>query len=214
MRYSRVDLGQVGDQRRAHLAPAVDGPALLDDAVSVDDSLLVDSPASVDAEVLPTLETFEAFYRRELPGLVMLARALAGSANADDVAQDAMLTAYNRWDRVSRYESPGAWVRQVCANRAVSMLRRRSAEARALVRLRGRRDVPPPLSENSETFWAEVRRLPRRQAQSVALFYIYDFGVADVAATLGCSEGSVKVHLSRGRAALARRLGDVVEELS
>lgn len=66
------------------------------------------------------------------------------------------------------------------------------------------------MSEESETFWAEVRRLPRRQAQSIALFYVYDLGVAEIARTLGCSEGSVKVHLSRGRAALASRLG--VEE--
>lgn len=67
------------------------------------------------------------------------------------------------------------------------------------------------MAEDSETFWAEVRRLPRRQAQSVALYYIYDLGVADVATTLG-AEGSVKVHLTRGRATLARRLGETFEE--
>jgi RNA polymerase sigma-70 factor (ECF subfamily) len=164
--------------------------------------------------VLPAIESFESFYRRELPALVVLARALAGPAHADDVAQDAMLTAYNRWDQVCTYESPGAWVRQVCANRAVSMLRRRAAEARAVVRLGGRRPTQAPISESGETFWSEVRRLPRRQAQSVALFYVYDLSVAEVALTLGCSEGSVKVHLSRGRAALARRLDESVEESS
>ena len=68
------------------------------------------------------------------------------------------------------------------------------------------------MAEDSETFWAEVRRLPRRQAQSVALYYVYDLGVADVAKTLGVSEGSVKVHLTRGRATLARRLGETFEE--
>ncbi|MDP9219733.1 MAG: ECF-type sigma factor, partial [Actinomycetota bacterium] len=50
-----------------------------------------------------------------------------------------------------------------------------------------------------------VRSLPRRQAQVVALFYLYDLSVADVAATLELSEGSVKTHLSRARAALAER---------
>jgi len=68
------------------------------------------------------------------------------------------------------------------------------------------------MAEDNETFWAEVRRLPRRQAQSIALFYIYDLGVAEVARTIGCSEGSIKVHLSRGRATLARRLGETLEE--
>lgn len=158
----------------------------------------------------PAVESFEAFYAREMPRLLVLARALSGSASADDIAQDAMVTAFGRWDTVSTYDAPGAWVRQVCANRAVSVLRRRAAEARALVRLGGRRAEPAAMSEESETFWAEVRRLPRRQAQSIALFYVYDLGVAEIARTLGCSEGSVKVHLSRGRAALASRLG--VEE--
>ena len=167
-----------------------------------------------DVVDLPAVESFEAFYLREMPRLVMLARALTGSANADDVAQDAMVTAFDRWDVVGAYDSPGAWVRQVCANRALSSLRRRAAEARAVLRLGGRRQEQATLSEDTETFWTEVRRLPRRQAQSVALFYVYDLSVVDVARTLGCSEGSVKVHLSRGRAALASRLGETLEESS
>jgi RNA polymerase sigma-70 factor (ECF subfamily) len=65
-----------------------------------------------------------------------------------------------------------------------------------------------------EAFWAEVRRLPRRQAQAVALHYIYDLGVAEIASTLGCAEGTVKVHLSRGRAALGSRLNMEQVELS
>jgi len=177
------------------------------------------SPRQRQAEPQPsnvnepwTVETFEAFYRRELPGLVMLARALATSSYADDIAQEAMLAAYRHWEDVSRYANPTGWVRQVCANKAVSSIRRRAAEARALVRFGSRRQEPAAMAEDNETFWAEVRRLPRRQAQSIALFYIYDLGVAEVARTIGCSEGSIKVHLSRGRATLARRLGETLEE--
>jgi RNA polymerase sigma factor (sigma-70 family) len=180
------------------------------DAVPVGESELLVDPAET---VLAPVESFEVFYRREMPALVMLARALSGSANADDIAQDAMFAAYQRWDAVCTYGSPGAWVRKVCAHRAVSVLRRRSAEARALLRLQSRpQEQPPQLTDDAESFWAEVRRLPRRQAQSVALFYVYDLSVAEVAATLGCSEGSIKVHLSRGRSALARRLGESLEE--
>ena len=161
---------------------------------------------------LPGAETFESFYRRELPNLVLLARALSGSAHADDFAQEAMLVAYRQWDRVGRLESPVGWVRRTCANMSVSAFRRRAVEARALVRLTDRsgtggEEPPPDVGE----FWAEVRRLPRRQAQAVALFYLYDLSVAEVSATLGCSPGSVKVHLSRGRATLARRLGETTE---
>lgn len=170
--------------------------------------------APEDVITIEPVETFEAFYVRELPRLVAFAAVLSGSAAAEDVAQEAMLAACRQWDTVSRLDLPAAWVRRVCANRAVSTVRRRAVEARALLRLGMARERPTPMAEEHERFWAEVRRLPRRQAQAVALHYIYDMSVADVATTLGCSEGSVKVHLSRGRTALAQRLARSDEELS
>jgi RNA polymerase sigma factor (sigma-70 family) len=163
---------------------------------------------------LTDVSTFDAFYLREMPSLILLARALSGSANAEDLAQEAMLTAYRRWSEVSGYASPVGWVRRVCANRAVSALRRRGVEARVLLRI----GAPPPHSDESaaevEEFWTEVRKLPRRQAQSVALYYLYDLSVAEIAETLECSTGSVKVHLSRGRAALAQQFGKTDDEVA
>jgi RNA polymerase sigma-70 factor (ECF subfamily) len=40
----------------------------------------------------------------------------------------------------------------------------------------------------------------------VALHYLEDLSVADIARVLGCAEGTVKAHLHHGREALARRL--------
>jgi DNA-directed RNA polymerase specialized sigma24 family protein len=42
----------------------------------------------------------------------------------------------------------------------------------------------------------------------VALFYLEDWPVAEIARFLGCTESTVRGHLHRGRAALARRLGE------
>jgi RNA polymerase sigma factor (sigma-70 family) len=161
---------------------------------------------------LRPVEAFEVFYQRELPGLVALAGALSGSAWADDLAQEAMLAAYRKWDVVARLDVPVAWVRRVCANRSVSMLRSRAVEARGLLRLSARQSHSEPVTEEYAAFWAQVRRLPRRQAQVIALHYLYDLGVAEIATTLGCAEGTVKVHLFRGRAALARRMDRSCEE--
>src|SRR6187431_1989986 len=96
---------------------------------------VVSSEPDAPPPAFDTIETFDAFYRRELPDLVAFAAALAGPAAADDIAQDAMLVAYRRWDTVSVMDVPAAWVRRVCANRAVSSLRRRGVEVRALLRL-------------------------------------------------------------------------------
>jgi RNA polymerase sigma-70 factor, ECF subfamily len=166
----------------------------------------VGAAAGSDAAVdFGLAETFEQFYRREMPALVAFARALSGAACAEDLAQDAMITAYRRWDVVSHFDVPSAWVRRVCANRAVSTWRRGTVEARALLRLGARRCLVEPIAADHEAFWAEVRRLPRRQAQVIALHYLYDLDIAGIATTLGCAEGTVKVHLSRGRTALATR---------
>jgi RNA polymerase sigma factor (sigma-70 family) len=160
----------------------------------------------------PRAQSFEVFYRREMPRLVALARALSGSSAADDLAQEAMLAAYRRWSEVAAYDNPEAWVRRVCVNHATSLLRRRGAEARAVLRLAAQPSPDAELDEPHEAFWAEVRRLPRRQAQAAALRYVYDLSVAEIAATMACSEGSVKVHLTRARAVLADRLGKEASE--
>ena len=55
-------------------------------------------------------------------------------------------------------------------------------------------------------FWAAVRSLPERQRACVALHYLEDRAVADIAKVLDSSEATVKVHLYRGRKALAERL--------
>jgi RNA polymerase sigma-70 factor (sigma-E family) len=151
---------------------------------------------------------FEHFYLREYPRVVELAYALSGSrAGAEDVAQEAFLRAYQDWDRVGSYEHQAAWVRRVAANLATSGLRRRLVEARALARLAARREPAlDPLPAQDAEFWRAVRGLPQRQAQAVALYYLEDLPVQQIAAVLGCAEGTVKAHLAKARQALARRL--------
>ncbi len=149
--------------------------------------------------------SFDDFYRATFPRLVPLARALCGPAIADDIAQEAMLAAYRNWRRVSELAAPEAWVRRTCANLAVSAFRRRVSEVKALVRL-GREVDHPALSPDDEAFWAAVRALPKRQAQTAALRYLYELSVAEIAETLDISQGSVKQHLSRARTVLVRQL--------
>jgi RNA polymerase sigma-70 factor (ECF subfamily) len=157
-------------------------------------------------------EPFDAFYRREFPRLVVLAHGLAGQALAFDLAQEAMIVAYRRWDEVQNFDSASGWVRGVCAHTAVSAVRRRLAEARAIARLRARPAFHQAEGDADEEFWREVRRLPRRQAQVVGLHYALDMSVADVAAALGCAEGSVKAQLFKARRTLAARLAPDDEE--
>ena len=66
----------------------------------------------------------------------------------------------------------------------------------------------------AERYNEAVRALPARQAQAIALHYLEDRSVADIAEILECSESTVKVHLHKGRTKLARRFsatGEVTE---
>jgi RNA polymerase sigma-70 factor, ECF subfamily len=155
-----------------------------------------------------TSETFEEFYVREFGAVVSLAYALSGSRSAsEDLAQEAFLAAHRQWDRIGSFERPDVWVRRAVANMSMSLLRRRYAEARALARLATRREAAlPELSGEDAEFWAAVRSLPRRQAQVVALRYVDDRRVAEIAQILGTAEGTVKKHLHDARQVLIRRL--------
>lgn len=160
-----------------------------------------------DLPVVRALPQFDSFYESEFEAVTALAYALSGSRlAAEDLAQDAFLAAYRRWDVIGRYDSPGGWVRRVVANRSASVIRRRVVEAKALSRMVDSTDLLPELSPEAADVWRAVRRLPRRQAQAVALFYLEDLSLDDVADTLGVSVETVRTHLSRARKKLARRL--------
>jgi RNA polymerase sigma-70 factor (sigma-E family) len=159
-------------------------------------------------------DDFDAFFRREHHALVGLALVLTGDrAAAEDLAQDALLAAHRKWAELAHYDDPGAWVRRVVANRSASVWRRRSRELRAMTRLRARPvEVVAALDAPTDEFWDAVRALPMRQAQCVALRYLDDRDVREIAEVLEIAPATVRVHLHEARATLAVRLGEAEED--
>ena len=110
-------------------------------------------PSSIGDELMaPDLPSdgFDAFYRREFPRLVVLARVLAGPLLAEDIAQEAMLVAYRKWDEVRLFASPAGWLRSVCMHKAVSVVRRRTVEQRALRQVGSFRAAPLTALDDEE----------------------------------------------------------------
>lgn len=156
---------------------------------------------------------FEDFYRQERRRVLALAVALTGRWEvAEELSQEAFLAAHRNWSRIAGYEHPGAWIRRVVANLAASRTRRWAAEMRALARLHRLRASAVVLEEDATAFWSAVRQLPRRQAQVVALHYLEDRSVEDIAEILDCAPSTVKVHLHRARRTLSERLRTPMED--
>lgn len=146
---------------------------------------------------------FEAFYRSEYRPMLGLALALArDTAAAEDLVQEAFISAHLRWDRVSQYDNPTAWVRRVLINRATSLRRRLSSEIGAMTRIGPPEPMPPDLSPETSDVWEQVHRLPRRQQQAIVLHYVGRLSMVEIADVMGCSQGAVKSHLHRARESL------------
>ncbi|MCU1454207.1 MAG: putative polymerase subfamily sigma factor [Acidimicrobiales bacterium] len=151
--------------------------------------------------------SFEDLYRADYAAVVRLAFTLTGRRDvAEELAQEGFLAAHRHWESVGAYEDPSGWVRRVVTNRCVSSGRRHVTSLRLAARLARQRPEEPMLSEPAEELWAQVRALPKRQAQVVALAFLEDRSPSEIAKILGCGEETVRTHLRRGRRTLAERL--------
>lgn len=158
-----------------------------------------------DSPVVAAREPFDTFFRREYRSVLGLAVVLCGHrAVAEELTMDGFEAALRNWTTVSALDSPGAWVRKVVSNASVSRYRRLTADARAGLRMSSGSSVGVgDLGEHAD-IWEAVRRLPRRQAQTVTLFYFEGYSRREIAELLGISDESVKTHLVRARRTLER----------
>lgn len=119
---------------------------------------------------------------------------------AEDAVQDVLAAAL---DDDRSVDNLRAWVATAALNRVRSRHRRLGAERRAHDRLGALRPpANPGETDISDELLAAIRSLPARQREITALHYLLDMSVADIAASLRISDGTVKTQLHRARGAL------------
>lgn len=152
---------------------------------------------------MPDATEFETFYRGASRGIFLHLCALTGSqSDAQELMQEAFTRAWERWDRVSRYDVPQAWVRLV----ATRLARRRSRHAgrTRLMTVDVAEEGASPLDRM--VIVEALRTVPFRQREVLVLHYVADLPVDEIAAELRQPVGTVKSRLSRGREALGAAL--------
>ena len=155
-----------------------------------------------------------------LPGALRQAwRMLGDRAEAEDVAQDAML---RLWRQAADWRAGEArvstWLYRVVHNLCIDRMRRRRPQVAV-------EDAPEPVdpdpgvlermarSETGRAVAAAVAELPERQRQALVLRHFEGWSNPEISEALDCSVEAVESLLARARRQLAGRLKDVKEAL-
>jgi RNA polymerase sigma-70 factor (ECF subfamily) len=144
-----------------------------------------------------------------------LAWLVVGSADAEDVAQDAFVKAFYALDRFR----PGApfrpWLLRIVGNEARSRVRARGRQERAVARLALVRGTEAASPEDSAIALDRRRRLvnalndlPERDRIVLACRYLAEMSEAETAAALDCALGTVKSRTARALARLGATFGE------
>ncbi|MBM0227225.1 MULTISPECIES: SigE family RNA polymerase sigma factor [Micromonospora] len=158
--------------------------------------------------------SFDDFYRTTSARTLRYGRAVVGDpGEAQDLVQEAYARAWRQWGKLVAHPAPEAWLRLVVSRLATDRWRRSRGWWLAINRTGPPDHVRPP-GEDSVLLVGALRQLPVNQRQALALHYLFDMSVEDMAREARVPTGTVKSWLSRGRSRLAELLpGISAEEL-
>lgn len=142
------------------------------------------------------------------PALMRLAYYLTGSrTDAEDAVQDALSRALPRWKRISTMNDPDAYVRRMVYNAHISRWRKTRNLEVLVDAFEERPLIDGVAAEDRDRMWRACLALPAAQRTAVVLRFYEDLDYSEIAALTGAREGSVRVNVSRGVAALRAQFG-------
>jgi RNA polymerase sigma-70 factor, ECF subfamily len=166
------------------------------------------TPSGSEARpVLADRDSFEAFFvdhHADLFGALYL--ITRNRHEAEEIMQDAFLKVLERWDRVSSLEDSVGYLYRTAMNLLRKRWRRASVMLRRTVGLSDRDDEMSVIETRVDVARALAWLSPRQRAV-VVLTELLEFNSEEVGRMLGIAPGTVRMHASRGRAALADLLG-------
>jgi RNA polymerase sigma factor (sigma-70 family) len=148
---------------------------------------------------------FEEFFRAEYPDLARACYLLTGdSAEAEDLAQEAMARAFERWDRVRSMDSPAGYLYGTAFNLNRKRIRRLAVRARRTLAEAVARD-PADLAVTKNDVIIALASLPETQRQALILVGWFGMDTNEAGRILGIDPASVRGRVHRARIALRSR---------
>ena len=147
-----------------------------------------------------------------------VARAVLGNPeDADDAAQDAMLSALVKLDQYDPRRPFGPWLLRIVANAATDRRRRRTVRRVepldvGLTAGGPRPDATAERRALGERLRQALAELPERRRIAVVLFDVEGYSHAEIAGVLGIPEGTVRSEVFHARRRLRALLADWKEE--
>jgi RNA polymerase sigma factor (sigma-70 family) len=154
---------------------------------------------------------FAAWVSPSLLAMTRLAKRLAPHADPDDVVQDALVRAWQKWDQFdSARGTPANWLLAITADRARDARRVRVRRLHVVDETALAPETAAPASNVAADLDLDeaVGQLAGRQRLAVELHYFVGLNIGETAAVMGCAPGTVKSTLSDARARLRQLLGD------
>jgi RNA polymerase sigma-70 factor, ECF subfamily len=175
-------------------------------------------------------QQFEAFMLRYQNMVFSTAmRLLANPTEAQDVAQEVFLKAYERFADLSQSPTAGGWLKTVATNMCLNHLTRYRARwsfFSELVKPGETQDADPIEFAAPDTFEHDLeqtdrhhlvdkalQKLPPAQRVPLVLFHLNGLTYEEIAAKLNISLGKVKTDIFRAREAMRKRLRSQLDEI-
>ncbi len=153
-------------------------------------------------------DAFDDLCREQSADLVHFATLVAGSRQAgQDLAQDALLEMWRRWDRLELAD-PSAYLHTVVIRRQ-HRLRQRFWNREVPAADPGRDETTASGDDrviSRQVLVHALATLPARQRETVVLCHVFDHSTADAAEMLKCSPAAIRSLCDRGLRALRAQL--------
>ena len=215
------------DAFRVHLGP--DNPAATHSCNSDEPSGVLstndETPVPTESAEVTSPDEFTTFMRAyQNMVYTTAARLLGNETQAEDIAQEVFIKAYERWDDLRTSPAAGGWLKTVATNMSINHLQRYRKRWRFFSEIKRHDDesgedqpeiefaAPDQffsgLDQTERRTWVEqaLEALPEHQRVPLILYHFDDLPYEEIAAKLGISLAKVKTDILRGRTTLARLL--------